>query len=627
MSGLPINRRRFGLLAGAAGLAACAPQERARAPSYFEGRLSDWTQAILIDDPELATKAGVSGADLGAPVQERLTDRGPEAMDRRRTAALRRLIELRALDRASLTTAEQDVHEVAARHFEASAAVAAFPIGAFSAFGGGQPYALDQLNPAFIGVPDLLETRQPLASLADAESWLARITAYPAVLESQIAHARLEAGQGRLPPQGVAYAALRAAEAQLATPPESKALYAGFARRLDALIPPSVDGVTLSPDQRQAAALKQQVLALVRDRAGSALLRTVQTLRALAASAPAEPGVWRLPDGEAYYAALLRYETTTALTPQEVHALGRDRLAALSSEMDASLKRLGFTTGTVAERMAALTADPAYQYPNTDEGRAQLLADVQARIDRALADAPNWFGTLPRAQLEVRRVPAAAEAGASGGYYRAPSLDGTQPGIYYLNLRNTAELTRIDLPTQDYHEAVPGHHLQIALAQELPEAPLLKRLMTFNAFAEGWGLYAEQLAEEQGYYNTDPIGRLGYLRWQAWRAARLVVDTGLHALRWSREEAIAYLSEATGDLRSVIETEIDRYTAIPGQACSYEIGRREIARLRDVARRALGADFTLKAFHDRILVGGEVPMDLLSQRLEAWAGGERARRS
>ena len=619
MTGLRISRRRFGLLAGAASLAACAPEERARAPSYFEGRLSDWTQAILIDDPELATSSGIAAADLGAPVHERLTDRGPEAMDRRRTAALRRLIELRALDRDGLSPADQAIHTVAMRHFEASAAVASFSIGAFSAFGGGQPYAFDQLNAAFIGVPDFLEARQPLATLAEAETWLGRIAAYPAILDSQIAHARHEAEQGRLPPQGVALATLRAAEAQLAAPAEAQSLYAGFARRIDALVPPSIDGVTLSPEQRQAASLKQQALALVRDRAGPALQRTAQTLRALAAAAPAEPGVWRLQDGEAYYAAVLRYETTTALTPQEVHALGRERLAGLTAELDASLKRLGFTTGTVAERMAALTADPAYQYPNTDEGRAQLLADVQARIARALADAPNWFGTLPRAGLEVRRAPLAAEAGAAGGYYEPPSLDGAQPGVYYLNLRNTAELTRIDLPTQDYHEAVPGHHLQVALALEQPEAPLLKRLMTFNAYAEGWGLYAEQLAEEQGYYNADPIGRLGYLRWQAWRAARLVVDTGIHALRWSREEAIAYLAEATGDLRSVIESEVDRYAAIPGQACSYEIGRREIARLRDVARRALGADFTLKAFHDQVLAGGEVPLDLLSQQIESWA--------
>jgi uncharacterized protein (DUF885 family) len=619
MSDGTITRRRFGLGAGAAGVAACAPRERIGAPSYFEGRLSDWTQAILIDDPEMATLIGVSAADLSAPIHERLTDRGPEAMDRRRTAALRRLIELRALDSAAISPADQAVYAVAMRHFEAAAAVASFNIGAFSAFGGGRPYAFDQRNAAFIKTPELLDARQPLASIADAEIWLNRMAAYPAVLDSQIAHARREAEEGRSPPQGVAAAALRSAEALVATPPEQQSLYAGFARRLDALVPPSIDGVTLNPDQRQAASLKQQALALVRDRVGPALQRTILALRALEARAPVEPGVWRLEEGEAYYAAVLRYETSTALSPADLHALGRDRLAALTAEMDASLKRLGYTSGTVFERMAALTLDPAHRYPNTDEGRVQLLADVQARIDRALADAPNWFGALPGAGLMVKRTPLAAEAGAPGGYYEPPSLDGTQPGIYYINLRDAAERTRIDLPTQDYHQAVPGHHLQAGLALAQAGAPLLKRLMKFNAFAEGWALYAEQLAEERGYYSADPMGRLGYLRWQAWRAARLVADTGIHALRWSREQAIAYLAEATGDLRAVVEDEVDRYAAIPGHACSDEIGRREIVRLRDVARRSMGADFTLKAFHDQILAQGECPLDLLSEAVEAWA--------
>jgi uncharacterized protein (DUF885 family) len=614
-----LSRRRAAQLLAGAALAGCAPRERPTAPSHFQGLLADWTRTILTDDPEAATAAGLGAADIGAAVEDRLTDRSEAAVARRRTAALRRQVELRALDASALTQKERETHAVVTHHFEQAAQAAQFEFGAFSALGGAQPYALDQLGAAFITVPDFLDSRQPLPDLADAEAYLARIGGFGAALAAQAAHARAEAQRGYVPPAGVVLSALGAAEALAATPAEAQALYQGFARKIDALVPPAADATTQSPEQRRAVALKAQALTLVRERALPGFARTAETLRWLAPAAPANQGVWRLPDGEAYYATLLRLETSTNLTPAEVHQIGLERVAEVSEVLDAALRRLGLTVGTVGERMAGVTADPAHQYPNTDEGKVQLLADVQARVARIQRDAGAWFGAMPRAALEVRAVPAAAEAGSSGGYYQPPSIDGTQPGIYYLNLRNTAELTRIDLPTQDYHEAIPGHHLQVALALEQENRPLLQKLMTFNSYGEGWGLYAEQLADEQGYYNSDPIGRLGYLRWQLWRAARLVVDTGIHAQRWEREQAIAYLVQTTGDLRAVVETEVDRYAAIPGQACSYELGRREIVRLREGARRSLGAAFTLRDFHDQVLLAGEAPLGLLAQRIETWA--------
>lgn len=614
----PMTRRSAAQLLLGTALVGCGPREQAQAPNHFQGRLSDWTRAILADDPERATASGMGDADLGAAIDNRLTDRSEAAVARRRTAALRRQVELRAVDVSQLSAAEKQTHAVVQHHFEAAARMAAFEFGAFSALGGAQPYALDQLGAAFITLPDLLESRQPLADLTQAEAYLARIAAFGATVSAQAAHARAEAQRGFVPPAGVVLSALRTAETLAATPPENQALFQGFARRIDALTQPAVEAAAATPDQRRAEALKAQALAAVSDRAMSGFARTAETLRWLAAAAPAEPGVWRLPEGEAYYAAVLQQETTTTLTPAEVHRIGLDRVAEVSNQLDAALRRMGMTTGTVGERMAAVTADPTHQYANTEEGKAQLLADVRGRIARIQEAAGAWFGALPKAALEVRRVPLAAEAGSSGGYYEAPSLDGTQPGVYYLNLRDTTEMTRIDLPTQDYHEAIPGHHLQVALAQEQTDRPVLQRLMTFNAFGEGWALYAEQLADEQGYYDADPIGRLGYWRWQLWRAARLVVDTGLHAERWSREQAIVYLAQTTGDLRGVIETEVDRYAASPGQACSYELGRRDIVGLRESARRALGPSFTLRDFHDQILLGGEAPLGLLAERINSW---------
>jgi uncharacterized protein (DUF885 family) len=252
-------------------------------------------------------------------------------------------------------------------------------------------------------------------------------------------------------------------------------------------------------------------------------------------------------------------------------------------------------------------------------------------VNGVLQRAPQWFGRLPRARLEVRRVPVYAEAGSSGGYYSPPSLDGTTPGIYYINLRSLAEMTKIDLPTQDYHEAVPGHHFQIALAQEITDAPLMRRLIGFNAYHEGWALYAEQLADEVGFYDNDPVGRIGYLRWQLWRAARLVVDTGLHAQNWTRPQAIDYLVQTTGDAPGTIATEVDRYVVWPGQACGYELGRREIERLREAARNQLGPDFDLRGFHDAVLLQGEVPLPVLDRLVQNWIpeqrrDAERARR-
>jgi uncharacterized protein (DUF885 family) len=346
--------------------------------------------------------------------------------------------------------------------------------------------------------------------------------------------------------------------------------------------------------------------------------RAAALLRSLRPEAREEPGVSNLPRGADYYRAALRVATTTDLTPDQIHRIGLDRVRTLQAQLDIALRRVGLTEGAVGARLSALTADPRHSYPDSEEGRAQLLADINARVARVSELAPNWFGRLPRAPLEVRRVPAAAEGSASGAYYSPPSLDGTQPGVYFINLRDLSEMTRIDVPTQDFHEAVPGHHFQVALAQEQEDIPLLRRLISFNAFGEGWGLYAEELADEQGLHDEDPIGRIGFLRWQLWRAARLVVDTGLHAKNWSRQQAIDYVQETTGDAPGVVATEVDRYVVWPGQACSYELGRRAIMRLREEARSALGPDFDLKGFHDAVLMQGEAPLSVLETEVRAW---------
>lgn len=604
------------------GLAGCGP--RGAAPlSAFEGRLDDWAREILADSPETATLAGVSEEAAGEPYQGRLDDRSAIALEARRSAAVRRLAELRALKDQS--GADEQTYAILSAQFEAAAGGARFGYGDFHPLTGVRPYVLNQLDSAFITLPAFLDERHPVATVADAENYLARLEAAAAAIDAETARARADAEAGVRPPVFVIDTVIAMLDRIAATRSTEQIYFTSLRRKLGALAEAESDPARREQIERANAQYLGRAEQIVREQIIPAHQRAAAFLRSERGRIDPEaaPGVSRLPDGDEFYAAALRIETTTDLTPAQIHRIGLDRVAALNSALDIALRRVGLTEGAVGARLSQLTADPRHAYPDTDEGRAQLIADVEARVARMMERAPQWFGRMPRAPLEVRRVPDFAEAGAPGAYYNPPALDGSAPGIYYINLRNLSEMTRIDLPTQDYHEAVPGHHFQIALAQEQRDMPLLRRLISFNAYTEGWALYAEELAEEQNFYDGDPIGRIGYLRWQLWRAARLVVDTGLHAQDWSRQRAIDYLIETTGDAPGVIATEVDRYIVWPGQACGYEIGRREIARLREIARNELGPDFDLRGFHDAVLLSGETPLSVLAETVRGWIPQQR----
>jgi uncharacterized protein (DUF885 family) len=609
-------------LAVALSLGACGPR-RPQPMTAFDGRLSDWTQELLSDSPELATQAGVSVEAAGGPYAGRLDDRTALAVEARRSAALRRYTELRALNTGRLDEADALTHAVLREQFAAAAGGAAFEYGTFSPLGGISPYVLNQMDSAFLTLPSFLDDRHDVRNEADAENYLARLRAAADAIDAETERARADAERGVRPPVFIIDATISLLDGVLAEPPIRQIYVTGFRRKLDALAAAETGEAARAEIAQRNLAYVARAEAIVRDHVLPAHRRAATFLRAERANATDEAGVSRLPRGAEYYAAALRIETTTDLTPAQIHRSGRERVEALTNQLDIALRRVGLTAGPVGERLAQLTADPRYRYAETDEGRAQLLADVRARVDQMMERAPQWFGRMPRAPLEVRRVPEFLEASQSGAYYNSPSLDGATPGIYYVNLRDLSEMTRIDLPTQDYHEAAPGHHFQIALAQEIADTPLLRRLVSFNAFSEGWGLYAEELADEQGFYDGDPIGRIGFLRWQLWRAARLVVDTGLHAQNWTRQQAIDYLVATTGDTPGVIATEVDRYIVWPGQACGYEIGRREIMRLREQARNDLGPDFDLRGFHDAVLLSGEVPLGVLAGLVRDWIPEQR----
>lgn len=603
-------------------LGGCGPR-RPQPMTAFEGRLADWSQEILADSPELATQAGVSSDAAGGPFSARLDDRSPVAAEARRSAAIRRYAELRAIDARGFEGEDALTYAVLRDQFASAAAGAEFSYGEFTPLGGLRPYVLNQMDSAFLTLPAFLDERHAIASTQDAENYLSRLRAVATAIDQETERARIDAQNGVRPPIFIIDATVGLLQGVIDQPVMAQVYITSFRRKLDALAAAITDPAQKAQAEQRNLAFLARAEAIVRDHVIPAHQRAAAFLRAERANAADAVGVSRLPRGAEFYAAALRIETTTNLTPEEIHRIGLERVAYLNTQLDIALRRTGLTEGPVGERLAAMTADPRYAYPDTDEGRAQLISDVQARVTRVLERAPQWFGRMPRARLEVRRVPAFMEASQPGAYYNPPSLDGATPGIYYINLRSLAEMTRIDLPTQDFHEAVPGHHFQIALAQELEDSPLMRRLVSFNAYSEGWGLYAEELADEQGFHEGDPVGRIGYLRWQLWRAARLVVDTGLHSKNWTRQDAIDYLVRTTGDVPAVIVTEVDRYIVWPGQACGYELGRREIARLREQARNELGPDFDLRGFHDAVLLSGEVPLSVLDQLIRDWIPEQR----
>ncbi|WP_426020691.1 DUF885 domain-containing protein [Brevundimonas sp. DWR2-3-1b1] len=337
--------------------------------------------------------------------------------------------------------------------------------------------------------------------------------------------------------------------------------------------------------------------------------------------ADSDAGVWRLPQGEAYYNARLQLSTTTDLTADQIHQIGLDEVARIQEEMEVIKAQVGFT-GTLQEFFAFLKTDPRFQYPNTPEGKEQYLTDARGFIAQVMAAAPQWFSTLPKAALEVRAVEPFREATASIAFYNSPAPDGSRPGIYYVNLSDMTQVLKPQIEGISYHEGAPGHHFQIAYAQEIEGLPRFRRFGGYGAYAEGWGLYAEQLGKEMGFYQ-DPYSDFGRLSTELWRAVRLVTDTGLHAKRWSREQAMDYFRQNSLLSERDIEKEVERYITNPGQATSYKIGELKIEELRDRAKAALGDRFDIKDFHAVVLGSGSVPLDVLEDQVDGWiaAGG------
>jgi uncharacterized protein (DUF885 family) len=593
---------------------ACAQREEPAAsaqtdtPQNLEATLDAIATSALKEAPEYATTLAVPQQIAGGKYADRLSDSSREGLARQTKAAQDGRAALNRIDREALPAGEQVTYDVVATSLDDMIEGSKFGYGTYG-FTPPRPYVVSQIDGAYVEIPDFLDSQHQVKNEQDAQDFLARVKAFATVLDQETARIRADAEKGIVPPDFVIDGAVKQLQAFAALAPTDTVLVQSLQRKVaDAKL-----------DAARQKELVANTAAAVKDEVLPAYKRQIDGFKAIRPKATHDAGVWRLPNGPQLYAVALRSWNTTTLTPDEIHDMGLKLIERLDKEMDSILDAQGLTQGTVAQRVQRLAADPKQVYPNTDAGRAELLKELNQQIADLQPMLEKNFGQLAQAKLDIRRVPPYIEAGAPGGYYQSPALDGSRPGAYYINLRDTAEWPKFTLPTLTYHEGNPGHHWQTAIAQESKGLHLLRSaLLDFSGYSEGWGLYAEQLADEMGAYEKDPLGRLGYLQSMAFRAARLVVDTGLHHKKWTREQAIKYMVGVTGDQESSITTEVERYAVWPGQATAYMVGREEINRLREDARAKLGDRFDIKAFHDVVLTNGAMPLSVMERVVNDW---------
>jgi uncharacterized protein (DUF885 family) len=580
--------------AGAAEAAAASPAGQ-RLDALFDVFMDE----RLARQPEQLTSLGLDKGKY-AWAKARLNDESLASVREIKANDASQLERLKAFDHNSVSGRDRANYDTVMFQLETRARLAPFEYGS-----GARPYVVSQLTGSYQSVPTFLDRQHQVKTREDAQAYLERLRGFAHVLDEETERVRHDAGLKVVPPDFILARTLEqmqvlrsaaAADSILTTSLATRAQKAGIAGNWGA-------------DAQK----------LVANEVYPALDRQRDALKELHAHAGHAAGIGHLPQGHELYRVALREGTTTDMTSEEVHQLGLSQARQLTARMDAILKSHGKTSGTVAERAQALAKDPQYLYPDTDPGRQQILDYCNGLIKALQPHLPKYFRIMPKAPVEIRRVPAYTQAGAPGGYYQRPSLDGSRPGAFYINLRDTNEWSRWKLPTLVYHESEPGHHFQLALVLEMPDLPLIRKAFgSFSANTEGWALYAETLVDEMGMYDSDPLGRFGMLQSMLFRAARCVVDTGIHVMGWNRERAIDYMVETTGDNRSAMTSEVERYCVWPGQATSYKVGQTRWLALREDARRRLGTRFDIRDFHDAGLSAAPMPLSVLATVMDEW---------
>ncbi|HQR88201.1 MAG TPA: DUF885 family protein [Caulobacter sp.] len=604
------TRRQMLLSTVAAGFAAASAPSLARAQAASEqatrmnALFDDMMVKLLRQSPEMATGLGLDKGDL-AWTKGLLTDRSAEAIAAGAAQTRQQLAALRSIDRRALSGMDavnyDTVEFVLAVQDEGNQKFT------YAGGGSGAPYVLSQLTGSYQQMPDFLDTQHAIETKADADAYLQRMEGFARLMDQETLIAKRDYADGVIPPDFVIDKALIQMKSFADTPTADAPLIKSIVRR--------------TTEKKIEGDWAGEATKVYLNSVLPALKRQIALLESVRPKATHDAGVWRLKDGADYYATSLKNYTTANLTPDEIHQLGLDMVKSIEAQADKIFKSMGMSKGTVGERMAELGKDV---YDNTDAAKEQLIADLNVKAKWIEKQLPAYFGQLPKAPLEIRRVPKATEAGAPAGYYSSPSLDGKRPGIYWINLRDTKEQAKYILSTLTVHEGVPGHHLQLSLSNEAKGLPLIRKVIGFSGYTEGWALYSEELAVEMGVYKTDPRGHIGMLHDALFRAVRLVVDSGMHHKKWSREQAIKYMAETMGDEESGSITEIERYCVWPGQACSYMIGKIVWLRAREKARKALGRKFDIREFHDAGLLSGMTPLTVLETVIDNYIATRKA---
>jgi len=569
--------------------------------------LDSIAENLLRLSPEGATSLGIDTGNR-AGLRSQLGDRSAAGQQKVAATLKADLQRVEAVDTAALSFPVRTSVEVVKSAYKTALEGFALPFGDV-AVGGWRntPYVVIQNVGAYLDTPKFLDTDHPIENASDAQAYLTRLAQYPKQLDGELERMKAARGQGLVPPNFLIDKAISQLTLAAKNAHEGDGIVDSLVKRTKA--------------KNIAGDWDARARKLVTGEVAPALERQIEELKAERASATDVAGMWSRPHGAEFYAWALKASTTTNMSPDEVHAMGIEQLNELQGRMDPILKSLGYTQGSVGERMKALAKDPKYKFSEGDPGRAEIMTYIQERLKLIRAQLPRAFNTLVPGHLEVKRMPPEEEPGAPGAYGGAGSIDGKIPGKFWINLRDTSLHSKYSLPDLAAHEAIPRHVWQGEYANKMP---LIRTMLAFNAYSEGWALYAEQLVDELEVYDDFPAGRLGYLQSIAFRACRLVVDSGLHAKRWTRQQGVDFFVQRNGSNPLEVASEVDRYCSWPGQACGYKVGHSTINRLRDGAKSALGAKYDLRAFDDAVVKGGNVPMDVLARNVDDYVARTKA---
>ena len=595
----------------ALGLSACGDKSTV-APETVADNISGLLQraADLLTTayPETASSAGLDKGRF-SNLKSKLTDRSADGQAVIKADVKKMATELRAAKSAGLSADDALNLDVTSAIFETAVEGFDIPYGDMALLNYNwsyrpSPYVVAQNTGAFVEIPSFLESSHSLETGDDAESYLARMALYADQLDGETQRLDRDGRNGVILPDFLMAKTLGQLKGARAQDPKTWGIVKTLSAKSD----------TIGDHSVKAAEIAQTLI-------GPAMDRQIAALDRLAPKATSEAGVWAKKDGDAYYDWAIKAGTTTTMSANEIHEMGLSELADLQSRMDPILRSVGYDTGTVGARMQALAKDKRYHFAEGDAGRAEIMRFIEETVADIRGRMPQAFDTLVPGFLEVTRISPDVEAGAPGAYGGAGSIDGTKPGHFWINLRDTSMHNKFTLPDLTYHEAIPGHVWQ---GEYTFKQPLIRSLLAFNAYSEGWALYAQQIADELGVYDDFAVGRLGYLQSLAFRACRLVVYTGLHSKRWSREKANEWFVTANGSNADEVAGEVDRYCAWPGQALGYKVGHSEINALRARAQLALGDRFDFKRFNDAVVLGGSVPMTVLGRVIDGYIAREMA---